>query len=307
MMRILLTGATGVIGRVLLPMLREQGHEVIALVRDPAQIAGLEVDGAVTADALDPAAVRSAVGEAKPDVVVNQLTALRGLVGVGAAQALEDTARLRTEGTANLVTAARDAGVKRIVAQSIGFAAQPIGGPLVDEDAPLYLDPPDPAWARTFRAVAELERLLIGAGDIDSVVLRYGTLYGPGTAYDPDGATGTALRRGRFPLAADGAGVTSFVHLHDAALATVRAVTSDATGIYHVTDDDPATAAEWLPELARRFGGPPPRMVPLPLAERLMGWFAAFQLTRMRGASNARAAQHLDWSPTLPTWRARRT
>jgi len=302
-MRILLAGATGVIGRVLLPMLREHGHEVIALVRDPAQAGGLGSDGVVIADALDPAAVGSAVGEAKPDVVVHQLTALRGLAGAGAAEALKLTARLRTEGTANLLTAARDAGVKRIVAQSISFAAQPIGGPVLDEDAPRYLDPPDPDWARTFQAVAELEHMLIGTGDLDGVVLRYGTLYGPGTAYHPDGATGTALRRGRLPLSADGAGVTSFVHVNDAASATVRAVTSDATGVYHVTDDEPATAAEWLPVLARQFGGPAPRTVPLPLVERMMGWFTAYQLTRMRGANNARAAAYLGWRPAYPTWR----
>lgn len=302
-MRVLVAGATGVLGRALLPLLREQGHDVVALLRDPAGADGLAVDGVVLADALDPVAVRSAVGDAKPDVVVHQVTALRGLGGPGTADALARTALLRTEGTVNLLAAARAAGVRRMVAQSISFAARPAGGPVLDEEAPRYLDPPDPDWARTFQAADELERLVAGARDLDGTVLRYGTLYGPGTAYHGDGAIGAALRRGRLPLAGDGAGVTSFVHVHDAALATARAVASDATGVYHVTDDEPATAAEWLPVLARRFSGPAPRSVPPSIVERTWGWFTAYQLTRMRGAGNARAAGALGWRPAQPTWR----
>lgn len=308
-MRVLVAGATGVLGHALLPLLRAQGHHVTALVRDPAQAGELRADAVVGADALDPAAVLDAVGAAKPDVVVHQLTALRGLAGPRPADALELTARLRTEGTVHLLTAARTVGVRRIVAQSIAFAARPaddVPDLSVDEDVPLYLDPPDDAWARTFGAVAELERLLLGTRDISGIVLRHGTLYGPGTAYHPDGAIGTALRRGRLPLAGDAAGVTSFVHVDDAALATARAVAGEVTGVFHVTDDDPATAAEWVPALAARFGGPAPRTVPLPLVERMLGWFTAYQLTGMRGASNARAARHLDWRPTRGSWRTAR-
>lgn len=292
-MRVLVAGATGVLGPPLLDRLRAGGHRVTALVRtvSPAH------PGAVVADGLDPAAVTAAVLAARPDVIVHQMTALRGLT----ADAMRATARLRTEGTANLVAAARAAGVHRFVAQSIAFAAEPRGGPVVGEDTPLYLAAPDAGWARTVRAVAEMERLAL-AGPA-GVVLRQGVLYGPGTAYAPDGQTCQAVLHGRLPLAGDGAGVTSFVHVEDAVSATVAAVESAVTGVFHVTDDDPAPAAQWLPALGERLGGPPPRTVPTAMAARLVGWFPAFQLTEMRGAANDRARAELRWTPARPTWR----
>ena len=302
-MRIALAGATGVIGRALAPMLREHGHQVIALIRDPDAVAGLTdsgaADEAVVADALDPLAVRSALAAARPDAVVHQLSALRG----DAADALERTARLRTEGTANLITAARAAGVRRLVVQSIAFAAAPVGEPVLDEDAPLYLDAPDPGWAQTVRAVAELERLVSGVRDIDGMVLRYGALYGPDTQYDPAGPFGQTVARGSFPLPGEGAGITSFLHVEDAALAALTAVESTATGIFHITDDEPAPAAAWLPQYARYVGGPEPRTVPTMMAGRMLGWFTAHQLTERRGADNARARETLGWKPTRPSWR----
>ncbi|RSM51182.1 NAD(P)-dependent oxidoreductase [Actinoplanes sp. ATCC 53533] len=289
-MRVLVAGATGVLGRPLLQRLRARGHQVTAMVRTASRAPAGDT---VVADGLDPAAVSAAVRAARPDVVVHQMTALRGL----SADAMSATARLRAEGTANLIAA----GVKRLVAQSIAFAAAPSGGPVVDEDAPLYREAPDPAWAQTVHAVAELERLVLGlpAG----TVVRHGILYGPGTAYAPDGPTGQAVFRGRLPLAGDGTGITSFVHVEDAAAATVAAVESAATGVFHITDDDPAPAAVWLPALAERLGGPPPRAVPAPLAARLIGWFPAFQLTEMRGAANDRARAELGWKPARPSWR----
>lgn len=293
-MRIALAGATGVIGRALLPLLRDRGHQVTALVRDPASGAGLgEV---AVADALDPLAVRAAIVAARPDVVVHQLSALRG---GSSPDALERTARLRTEGTANLITAARAAGARRLVVQSIAFAAAPVGDPVLDEDAPLYLDAPDPGWAETVRAVAELERLVLGVRDLAGVVLRYGALYGPGTQYDPAGP----FARGRFVLPGDGAGITSFLHVEDAALAALTAVESTATGVFHITDDEPAEAAAWLPVYAEHVGAPAPRPVPAAMAARLLGWFTAHQLTERRGASNARAREVLGWKPTRSSWR----
>jgi nucleoside-diphosphate-sugar epimerase len=294
-MRVLVAGATGVVGRALLPRLAARGHHVTAMVRDAGRAPGA-VD-AVVADALDRAAVHKAVLSVRPDVVVHQLSALR------AEDSTETTARLRTEGTANLLTAARAAGAGRFVAQSIAFATAPAGPPLLTEDAPLYLDAPDPGWARTVEAVAELERLVLGVKDLSTVVLRYGTLYGPGTLYAADGAIGAALSAGRFRVPETAGGVTSFVHTEDAAEAAVLAAESDARGVFNVTDDDPAEGGAWVPALAGQLGGPPPRQVPADLAARLLPWFTHHQLTALRGAANDRARQVLDWKPARPSWR----
>ncbi|HKS48441.1 MAG TPA: NAD(P)-dependent oxidoreductase [Amycolatopsis sp.] len=297
--RVLLAGATGVIGRELVPMLRGRGHRVTALVRDPSRAAGLAVDDIVVADALDAPAVRSAVLSARPQVVVHQLTALRVSTGEG----METTARLRIEGTTNLVRAAVRAGARRIVAQSIAFATAPRGGGVLTEDAPLFFDAPDPGWSRTVRAVAELEHTVLGTHDITGLVLRYGSLYGPGTLYHPDGAIGAAVGRGRFPLPESAAGVTSFLHVADAASAAVAAVESEIGGVFNVSDDEPAEAATWVPAYARMLGAPPPRTVPVMLIERMSGWLTGYQLTAMRGAANGYAKRVLGWRPRTPSWR----
>ncbi|WNE94404.1 NAD(P)-dependent oxidoreductase [Streptomyces luomodiensis] len=300
--RVLVAGATGVIGRALVPLLRAHGHHVTALVREPSRAAGLDPDDLVVADALDAPAVRAAVASARPEVVVHQLSALRG----STAQGLEHTARLRTEGTAHLIAAAEAAGARRIVAQSIAFATAPHGGPVLTEDAPLHLDAPDPGWALTTRAIAELERRVLGAAALSGVVLRYGTLYGPGTLYHRGGAIGAAVARGRLPLPEPAAGVTSFLHVEDAARAALHAVEADEVrGVFNVADDDPAEAAVWLPEYARLLGAPPPRVVPAQLAERMLGWLTSHQLTAMRGAANDRIRRELDWKPATPSWRTR--
>ncbi|WP_158889473.1 NAD-dependent epimerase/dehydratase family protein [Amycolatopsis anabasis] len=298
-MRVLVAGATGVIGRSLVPLLRARGHRVAALVRDGSAAGGLGADDVVVADALDGDAVRTAVLAARPEVVVHQLSALRDSTVDG----LEATARLRTEGTANLVTAARAAGARRIVAQSISFATAPRGGPVLAEDAPLYLDAPDPAWTRTVHAVAELERLVLGTPDLPGAVLRYGTLYGPGTRYAATGSIGSAVAKGKLPLPESAIGVTSFLHVEDAARAAVSAVESEAGGVFNVADDDPAEAATWVPEYAGLLGAPAPRTMPVELVERLWGWFTRYQLTTMRGAANDRARQELGWRPEVPSWR----
>lgn len=299
--RVLVAGATGVIGRALVPLLRAGGHHVTALVREPSRTAGLALDGVVVADALEGEAVRAAVLSARPEVVVHQLTALRG----PAPEGFERTARLRTEGTAHLIAAAEAAGAERMVAQSIAFATTPRGGPVLTEDAPLYVDAPDPGWALTTRAIAELERRVLGVAHLSGTVLRYGTLYGPGTLYHRGGAIGGAVARGRLPLPESAAGVTSFLHIEDAARAAVCAVEADTDGVFNVADDDPAEAAVWLPEYARLLGAPPPRTVPAQLAERLLGWLTSYQLTAMRGAANDRVRQSLNWKPSAPSWRTR--
>jgi nucleoside-diphosphate-sugar epimerase len=297
--RVLLAGATGVVGRALVPLLRARGYRVTALVRDPARAAGIDLDDVLVADALDAPAVPEAVLSAKPDVVLHQLTALRGPTAEG----LEQTARLRTEGTRTLIDAARAAGVGRFVAQSIAYCTAPIGGPVLAEDAPLYLDAPDLGWARTVRAVAEHERLVLTAPDLTGVVLRYGTLYGPGTIYHPTGSLGGAVARGRLPLPESPAGVTSFLHVEDAARAAVEAVEAGIGGLFNVTDDEPATAAEWVIAYARLLGAPEPRTVPTAFVERMFGWLTAYQLTAMRGATNEQARRALGWKPSLPSWR----
>lgn len=298
-MRVLLAGATGTVGRALAPLLRARGHHVTALVRSPDAAPELDVDSVAVADALDEAAVLEAVLPARPDVVVHQLSALRA----SGRAAFADTARLRTEGTRNLVRAAQEAGAGRIMAQSIAFATAPQGARVLTEDAALYLDAPDPDWALTVRAVADLERQVLQAADLDGVVLRYGTLYGPGTLYEAGGRIGASVARGRLPLPQNAAGVTSFLHVEDAARAAAAAVDTDAGGVFNVADDDPAEAADWVPGYARLLGAPPPRTVPPELAARMLGWLLAHQLTAMRGAANDRARQFLGWKPLTPTWR----
>lgn len=300
-MRVLVAGATGVVGHPLVGALRARGHQVSALVRQGSRGRAPEADEVVVADALDREAVLSAVSAARPEVVVHQMSALR-LLRDDPPGAFALTARLRTEGTAHLIEAARAAGARRLVAQSIAFAAAPAGDPVLDEDAPLYVDAPDLGWASTVRAVAELERQVTSSG-LEGVVLRYGTLYGPRTAYARTGGTAQSVLAGRLPLPGGGSGIMSFLHVEDAVGAAVAAVESDATGVFHVTDDDPAPAAQWLPHLARMLTGPSPRTVPAALAPRLLGWFMAHQLTSGHGAANDRARTALGWKPTRPSWR----
>ncbi|MEU9190348.1 NAD(P)-dependent oxidoreductase [Streptomyces sp. NPDC048484] len=303
-MRILVAGSTGVVGHPLVGALRARGHQVSALVREDSRARAPEADAILVADVLDREALLAAVSEARPEVVVHQLTALR-LMGDDPAGAFAQTARLRTEGTANLVAAALTAGARRLVAQSIAFASAPTADTLVDEDVPLYVDAPDPGWAATVQAVAELEAQVLGAApELSGAVLRYGTLYGPGTMYArTGGGTAQFVLAGKFPLPEGGAGVTSFLHVEDAVGAAVAAVESEATGAFHITDDEPAPAAQWLPHYARALDAPPPPAIPAEMAPRLLGWFMAHQLTAAAGASNARARTELDWKPLRPSWR----
>jgi nucleoside-diphosphate-sugar epimerase len=295
-MRVVVAGATGLIGSALLPMLRAKGHHVTALVRGEPR--AVDADEVLVADALDPVATREALRTARPDVVVHQLTALRQMN----AEAREATARLRTEGTANLIMAAREAGAARLVVQSIAFATAPHGDPLLPEDAPLYLDAPDPSWARTVQAVAEMERLVLGTPDLAGTILRYGALFGARTQYDPDGPFGARVGRGKMPIPETATGMTSFVHVQDAALAALAAVDGEVTGIFNIADDDPAEGSTWLPEYARLLGAPAPRALPSDIAEKVLGWFTNYQLTAMRGARTDRAHAELGWKPTV-SWR----
>lgn len=302
-MRVFLAGATGAIGRRLVPLLRAAGHEVTGMTRSPEKVDALRASGcdAVVADALDEEAVTTAVAEARPDAVIHQLTALPQRIDPRTIQrdfVLND--RLRSEATGMLVRAAEAAGASRIVAQSIAFAYAPgAPGTVHDEDDPLYLDSPEP-FRRSVLAVAELERAVTEAG---GVVLRYGYFYGPGSALSREGSVAKDLARRRMPVVGSGAGVWSLVHVDDAARATLAALEHSGPGIYNVVDDEPAPVAQWLPALAAALGAPRPMRVPAWLARPLAGSYGVQVMTRAQGASNARARRELGWAPEHRSWR----
>jgi nucleoside-diphosphate-sugar epimerase len=301
-MRIFLAGASGVIGRRLIPRLTAAGHSVVGMTRSPEKMQMLQGLGAepVVADALDDAAVRDAVARAQPQAVVHQLTSLPQRIDPRKLRrdlAMND--RLRTEGTRVLVDAARAAGVQRIVAQSIAFAYAPgPPGRVHDEDDPLYLEAPG-GFRRSAQAIAELERTVLGAG---GVVLRYGYFYGPGSAISRSGSIGQDVLRRRLPIVGSGAGVWSFVHVDDAADAAVQALAHEAPGVYNVVDDEPAPVSEWVPALARALGARRPLRVPKLLARPIAGSYGVLTMTRAQGASNARARRELGWAPAHPSW-----
>ncbi len=302
-MRVLVAGATGAIGRQLVPRLVAAGHEVHGMTRSESKQTMLYELGAVpaVADALDPDQVAEAVARARPDVIVHQLTAIP--VSLDLRHFDRDfalTNRLRTEGTDYLLSAGQAVGVRRFVAQSNGaFVYARTGGPVKGEEDPL-----DPSPAREMRtlmaAIRHLEQAVLGAGWTEGVVLRYGAFYGPGTSMAPGAEQFELIRRRRFPLVGDGGGVWSFIHIADAADATVAAVAHGGRGVYNVVDDDPAPVAEWLPTLARTLGA----RQPMRLIGRLFAGEAGVVLmTGLRGASNAKAQRELGWRPAHPSWR----
>jgi len=294
-MRILLAGATGVIGRQTVPVLAAAGHQVIGLARTPARLPDAEV---VVADALDAAAVADAVGSAAPDAIVHMLTAIPDPVDPRhLARDMALTNRLRTQGTANLLAAA---GGARIIAQGVAYAYDPAGSPVKDEDAPPWRDPPT-QFAPVVAALGDLERRVASAGGL---VLRLGHLYGPGSSYAPDGGLTRQLRAGKMPLVGDGASMFSFIHAHDAATAILAAIEHPAaSGVLNIVDDQPTLVHDWLPEMAAMLGAPAPRHVPAWLARLLVGGWGVAYMTGLAGASNLRARQQLDWKPTYSSWR----
>lgn len=301
-MRILVAGATGVLGRVLVPRLVAGGHDVAGMTRSEAKRDLVSKLGAqpVVADALDPRAVAQAVAEAEPEVIVHQLTALAGGIGTRKIeQSFALTNRLRSEGTDHLLAAGRAIGTRRFVAQSFaGWPFARVGGAIKTEDDPLDSHPPR-QLRTTLAAIRHLEEAVTGADDIEGIVLRYGGFYGPGTwmELDPEGEQVTALRKRKLPIVGDGGGIWSFVHVDDAAEATVLAVERGARGIYNVVDDSPAPVREWVPAAARALGAKPPRRVPKWLGKLAAGEAAVVMMTEIRGASNAKAKRELRWQP----------
>jgi nucleoside-diphosphate-sugar epimerase len=304
-MRVFVAGATGAIGKQLVPRLVAAGHEVHGMTRSESKQAMLYDQGAVpvVADALDPEQVAEAVGKAKPEVIVHQLTAIGALDMRHFDRDFAVTNRLRTEATDHLLSAGHAVGVRRFIAQSAvyGFYAR-TGGAVKSEDHPL--DPSPPRESReALAAVQHLEKAVLGARWTEGIVLRYGAFYGPGTSMAPGEEQFELVRKRKFPLVGNGGGVWSFVHIADAAEATMAAVDHGARGIYNVVDDDPAPVAEWLPALAQELGAKKPMHVPRFVGRMFAGETGAVFMTEIRGASNEKAKRELEWRPAHPTWR----
>jgi nucleoside-diphosphate-sugar epimerase len=304
-MKVFVAGATGVMGRQLVPRLVAAGHEVVGTTRSESKRAALSELGAtpVVVDGLDAEQVAVAVGEACPDVIIHQLTAISSLDMRHFDRDFAQTNRLRTEGTDHLLSAGQAVGVRRFIAQS--YTSWPYartGGPVKSEEDPL-----DPAPAREMResiaAIRHLEAAVTGADWTEGIVLRYGAFYGPGTSLSAGGEQLEMVRKRKYPVVGDGAGVWSFVHIADAAEATVAAVEHGTRGIYNVVDDDPAPVADWLPGLANAIGAPKPWRVPRFVGRMLGGEATVVMMTETRGASNAKAKREFGWTPGHPSWR----
>jgi nucleoside-diphosphate-sugar epimerase len=302
-MRVFVAGGSGVVGRRLVPLLVADGHQVTATTRTPERVGHVRALGAepVLLDALDAGSVGEAVARAEPDVLVHELTALAGAVDLRRFDAaFARTNELRTRGTDNLLAAAEAVGVRRFVAQSFtGWTNARNGWAVKTEEDPLDADPPA-AQRRSLDAILHLERA-VTAAPLEGVVLRYGTLYGPGTAISNE--VSQLVRRRRLPIVGDGDGIWSFVHVDDAAAATAAAVAGGPPGVYNVVDDDPAPVRTWLPHLARCLDAPPPRRVPRWVGRLAVGEVGVSMMTAIRGSSNAKAKLVLGWEPRWRSWR----
>jgi len=303
-MRVFVAGASGVIGRRLVPQLIERGHEVVATTRRAEKHKSLSALGATVArmDGLDAASVGEAVARAEPDVIVHQMTALTGVSDLRRFdEEFATTNELRTRGTDYLLAAADAVGVRRFVAQSYtGWPNERVGGAVKTERDPLDSDPPR-HQRRSIEAIGYLERTVTTSSP-EGLVVRYGSLYGPGTSMANEYAE--LIRTRKLPVVGSGTGVWSFIHADDAAAATVRAVETGDAGLYNIVDDDPAAVATWLPYLAAVLGAKPPHRVPVWLARFAVGEVGVSVMTRVRGSSNAKARRELGWEPRWSSWRS---
>jgi nucleoside-diphosphate-sugar epimerase len=304
-MRIFLAGATGAIGKQLVPRLVAAGHEVVGMTRSESKQDALREMGAIpaVADALDAEQVADAVAEAQPEVIVHQLTSITDFDARHFDRAFATTNRLRTVGTDHLLSAGHAVGVKRFIAQS--YAAWPYartGGPVKTEQDPLDSAPPR-EMRETLEAIRHLEDAVAAADWTEGIVLRYGAFYGPGTSMSPGGVQFEMVQNRKFPMVGAGRGVWSFIHIADAADATVAAVERGERGVYNIVDDEPAPVAEWLPSLVHELGAPKPWHVPRLVARVAAGEPGTVMMTEIRGASNAKAKRELGWQPMHPSWR----
>jgi nucleoside-diphosphate-sugar epimerase len=301
-MKVFVAGATGAIGRPLVRQLVAAGHEVTGMTRREERAAEIREAGAeaVVCDVFDAERLREAVVAAAPEAVVHMLTALPPRFT--ARTDLRPTDRVRTEGTRNLIAAARAAGARRIVAESVGFFYAPEGGWVKDEEAPLDMGAPG-KFGPAVAALADLEQQVLGTEGLEGVVLRFGWFYGPGTYIGPGGSQAEEVRKRRYPIVGEGSATFSFIHVEDAAAAVVAALDRGAPGAYNVADDEPAPMREWLPAFAETLGAKPPRRVPPWLVRWAVGKAMARSATGTRGASNAKAKRELGWRPAHPSWR----
>jgi nucleoside-diphosphate-sugar epimerase len=299
-MRVFVAGATGAIGKQLVPRLVASGHEVVGMTHKDSNRTQVEELGAtaVVADALNPDQVAEVVGWANPDVIVHQLTAIGAIDYRQFDRDFALTNRLRTDGVDHLLAAGHAVGVRRFVAQSQCSFYGREGGPLKTEEDPLDPSPP-PEMRESLAAMKHLDDAVLGAGWTEGIVLRYGFFYGPGTSRTPGSPMFQMVCERKFPMVGDGGGVWSFIHIGDAADATVAAIEHGSRGVYNIVDDDPAPVAEWLPALARMLGAEQPMQVPPQSA----GEAGAVMFTELLGASNAKAKRELAWRPAHPSWR----
>jgi nucleoside-diphosphate-sugar epimerase len=305
-MRVFVTGGTGAIGKSLVPHLLKNGHEVIALTRTSQKAKGLEALGAKTAiaDPLDKEALTAVVKKVEPEVIIHQLTAL---AHAGNFKKFNEefalTNRFRTEVSDTLLAAGRLVGARRFIAQSFcGWPFEPVGGPIKTEDDPLDPNPPS-SFTEILTAIRYLEGVVNNAKGIEALALRYGMLYGPGTAFAKEGAIVELIRKRQLPIVGDGEGVWSFIHVEDVAMATVAAVSRGPAGIYNVVDDEPAAVATWLPFLADVLGARSPRKIPAWLGRFAIGKGGVSMMTKIRGGSNDKAKREFGWQPAYPSWR----
>ncbi|HEU5252915.1 MAG TPA: NAD(P)-dependent oxidoreductase [Solirubrobacterales bacterium] len=302
-MKVFVAGASGVVGRPTVRRLVAAGHDVVGMTRREERAAEIRQAGAeaVVCDVFDAEALKGAVVAARPEVVVHALTALPERFDPKS-DYLAATNRVRDEGTRNLVAAAKAAGARRIVAESVAFFYEPEGDWVKGEEAPLFRDPPG-RFAAACDALVSMESQVLEAGEPEGVVLRFGWFYGPGTYYDRSGSVADEVAKRRYPVIGKGEGMFSFIHVEDAAAAYVSALDQGAPGVYNVVDDEPAPLREWLPAYAEALGAKPPRRVPAWLARMAAGKDLVSTATTMRGASNAKAKQELDWRPEHQGWR----
>ena len=300
-MRVFVAGATGALGRHLVPGLVAAGHEVTATTRTPGKVAQLREAGAepVVVDGLDREAVIAAVLAAAPEVIVHQMTALAGMRSLRKVdQVFAATNELRTRGTDNLLAAAARAGTRRVIAQGNNLVYERSGGPVKTEEDPLISRPPGRSSARSLAAIKHVEKT-VPLEAPEGIVLRYGAFYGPGASE----VLLDAVRKRQVPVIGGGTGIWSFIEITDAAAATVAAVDRGAPGVYNVVDSDPAPVAEWLPYLAKVAGAKPPLRMPAWLGRLLAGEFVVALMTNARGSSNEKARKELGWEPRYASWR----
>jgi nucleoside-diphosphate-sugar epimerase len=305
-MRVFVAGATGAIGRPLVHQLREAGHEVVGTTRSPERADGLREQGVEPAvlDARDTDALRAAVMEAEPEVVINQLTNLPDKINYRKpAETFGSSNELRGVVGPVLAGLAAEAGARRLISQSVCFYYASTGKRAHGEEDPLLELPPEVPLSQGITAQTALERATLETPGLEGIVLRYGYFYGPGARSVPGGFTVDEVRRRRYPIVGDGTGIFSLVHVEDAAGATVAAVERGTPGIYNACDDEPAPQAEWLPAYAEALGAKPPRRVPVWLVKLVAGRQATLLATRLEGASNEKAKRELGWELRYPSWR----